>query len=48
MPRLRESDVFTPLERDVVAYAEAMSQTPPHGHRRESTVAGGGHREGGP
>jgi alkylhydroperoxidase family enzyme len=29
MPRWRESDVFTPLERDVMAYAEAMSQTPP-------------------
>ena len=25
----RESDVFTPLERDVLEYAEAMSQTPP-------------------
>ena len=25
----RDSDVFTPLERDVMAYAEAMSQTPP-------------------
>jgi alkylhydroperoxidase family enzyme len=29
MPRWRESDVFTPLERDVMAYAEAMSHTPP-------------------
>src|SRR5215203_935769 len=29
VPRLRESDVFTPLERDVMEYAEAMSQTPP-------------------
>jgi alkylhydroperoxidase family enzyme len=29
VPRWRESDVFTPLERDVMAYAEAMSQTPP-------------------
>lgn len=29
VPRWRESDVFTPLERDVIAYAEAMSQTPP-------------------
>jgi alkylhydroperoxidase family enzyme len=27
--RWRESDVFTPLERDVVEYAEAMTQTPP-------------------
>jgi AhpD family alkylhydroperoxidase len=29
VPRWRESDVFTPLERDVLAYAEAMSMTPP-------------------
>src|ERR671910_422182 len=29
VPRWRESDVFTPLERDVMAYAEAMSHTPP-------------------
>jgi len=29
VPRWRESDVFTPLERDVLAYAEAMTQTPP-------------------
>jgi alkylhydroperoxidase family enzyme len=29
VPRWRESDVFTSLERDVLAYAEAMSQTPP-------------------
>ena len=29
VPRWRESDVFTPLERDVLAYAEAMSETPP-------------------
>ncbi len=29
IPRWRESDVFTALERDVLAYAEAMSQTPP-------------------
>jgi len=28
VPRWRESDVFTPLERDVLAYAEAMSHTP--------------------
>lgn len=28
IPRWRESDVFTPLERDVLEYAEAMSQTP--------------------
>lgn len=29
VPRWRESEVFTPLERDVMEYAEAMSQTPP-------------------
>jgi alkylhydroperoxidase family enzyme len=29
VPRWRESDIFTSLERDVMEYAEAMSQTPP-------------------
>jgi AhpD family alkylhydroperoxidase len=29
VPRWRESAVFTPLERDVMEYAEAMSETPP-------------------
>lgn len=29
VPRWRESDVFTPLERQVLEYAEAMSETPP-------------------
>jgi len=29
LPRWRESDMFTRLERDVMEYAEAMSQTPP-------------------
>ena len=29
VPRWRESESFTPLERDVMEYAEAMSQTPP-------------------
>ena len=29
VPRWRESDVFTPRERDVLEYAEAMTQTPP-------------------
>ena len=29
VPRWRESDVFTPRERDVMEYAEAMSGTPP-------------------
>lgn len=28
VPRWREATVFTPLERDVMEYAEAMSQTP--------------------
>jgi AhpD family alkylhydroperoxidase len=29
IPRWRESDVFTPLERDVMELAEAMTSTPP-------------------
>jgi alkylhydroperoxidase family enzyme len=29
VPRWRESTVFTPLERDVMDFAEAMTQTPP-------------------
>jgi alkylhydroperoxidase family enzyme len=29
VPRWRTSDAFTPLERKVMEYAEAMSQTPP-------------------
>jgi alkylhydroperoxidase family enzyme len=29
IPRWRESDAFSPLERDVLAYAEAMTVTPP-------------------
>ena len=29
MPRWRESTVFTPLERRVMEYAEAVCQTPP-------------------
>jgi alkylhydroperoxidase family enzyme len=29
VPRWRVSDVFTPLEREVMGYAEAMTQTPP-------------------
>jgi alkylhydroperoxidase family enzyme len=29
VPRWRVSDVFTPLERDVMEYAEAMTETPP-------------------
>jgi len=29
VPRWRESSVFTPLEREVMGYAEAMTRTPP-------------------
>lgn len=29
VPRWRESEAFTPLERDVLEYAEAMTSTPP-------------------
>jgi len=29
VPRWRESEVFSPLERDVLEYAEAMTNTPP-------------------
>jgi alkylhydroperoxidase family enzyme len=29
VPRWRESTAFTPLERDVLGYAEAMTMTPP-------------------
>jgi alkylhydroperoxidase family enzyme len=29
VPRWRDSDVFTPLERAVMGYADAMTQTPP-------------------
>ncbi len=29
VPRWRESDVFTPLEQEVMGYAEAMTRTPP-------------------
>ncbi|MER5752585.1 carboxymuconolactone decarboxylase family protein [Streptomyces sp. NPDC002088] len=29
VPRWRQSEVFTPLERDVLEYAEAMTNTPP-------------------
>jgi alkylhydroperoxidase family enzyme len=29
VPQWRQATVFTPLERDVMEYAEAMSQTPP-------------------
>ena len=36
VPRWRESDVFTPLERRVLEYAEAMSADPAGGDRRLS------------
>jgi AhpD family alkylhydroperoxidase len=29
LPRWRQSEAFTPLERDVIEYAEAMTATPP-------------------
>jgi AhpD family alkylhydroperoxidase len=29
VPRWRESEVFTPVERDVLEYSEAMTATPP-------------------
>jgi alkylhydroperoxidase family enzyme len=29
VPRWRDSEVFSPLERDVLEYAEAMTSTPP-------------------
>jgi len=29
LPRWRDSEVFTPLERDVIEYSEAMTATPP-------------------
>jgi alkylhydroperoxidase family enzyme len=29
VPRWRESELFTPLERDVLEYAESMTNTPP-------------------
>jgi alkylhydroperoxidase family enzyme len=29
VPRWRDSDMFTPLERDVLEFAEAMTDTPP-------------------
>jgi alkylhydroperoxidase family enzyme len=44
VPRWRESDVFTPLERDVLEYAEAMSLTPPT--VTDEMVAGLVHRLG--
>ena len=35
VPRWRESDVFTPLEREVLEYAEAMTETAADGDRRD-------------
>ena len=39
VPRWRESDVFTDLERDVMAYAEAMTATPPRSPTRWSPTS---------
>ena len=36
VPVWRESEVFTPLERDVLEYAEAMTNTPTDRHRRSA------------
>ena len=47
VPRWRESDVFTPLERDVLEYAEAMSVTPLHRRRRPQPPSPGGPRRQG-
>ena len=44
VPRWRESDVFTPVERDVLEYAEAMSATPADRRRRAQPPAPGGAR----
>ena len=55
VPRWRESDVFSPLEREVLAYAEAMTETQPTvtdemsarcepARRRSPGRAHGGHR----
>ena len=47
MPRWRESDVFTPLEREVMEYAEAMSDTPPTVTDEMSASAARAARRGG-
>ena len=53
VPRWRQSDVFTPLEREVMEYAEAMTQTTPTVTDEQSArpargsrsgIAGGTHR----
>ena len=48
VPRWRVSDVFTPLERDVMEYAEAMTQTPPTVTDELSATAAEGARPGRP
>jgi alkylhydroperoxidase family enzyme len=40
VPRWRESDVFTPLERDVIEYAEAMTRTAADRDRRDGAAPG--------
>ena len=35
VPRWHDSAVFTPLEREVMGYAEAMTADPTHGDRRD-------------
>ena len=47
IPRWRESDVFTPLEREVMEYAEAMTQTPPTVTDELVARAAGAARRGG-
>ena len=47
VPRWRESEVFTPLERDVLEYAEAMTNTPPTVTDELSGAAAGPARPGG-
>ena len=39
IPRWRESAVFSPLERDVLEYAEAMTSHPADCHRRDGGPA---------
>ena len=46
VPRWRESDVFTPLERDVMEYAEAMTADPADGDRRDGGRAARAARRG--
>ena len=41
VPRWRESDVFTPLEREVMEYAEAMTPDAAHRDRRDGRAPAG-------